>query len=137
MTNQTQLRSITKTALYRVFTLVIGWFIAFAITSSKEQSTYIALFTQTFAIVWYYINERIWSHIDWAWLSLEQHRRTLIKTLLYKIIMITASFSISYYITKNAGSAGMIVFIKHIITTGSYYVYDRIWTHINWGIRKM
>lgn len=65
--------------------------------------------------------------------SLERHRRTLVKTIMYRIFMILVTILVAFVITGNAADSINIGIAANLIKTGTYYCYERIWVHITWG----
>lgn len=60
-------------------------------------------------------------------------RRSLIKTISWRITGSTATFVISYVISKNLSIAGTIAIIQLTANTILYYVHERVWNKIRWG----
>ncbi len=65
--------------------------------------------------------------------SLEGHRRTLVKTILYRIVMVLITILVAFFFTGNTGDAVNIGIAANLIKTGTYYGYERLWTHVIWG----
>lgn len=64
---------------------------------------------------------------------METSKRTLVKTILWRITVATVSFIITYLITGDAELAGLLIASKALINTIWYYTYERIWNRISWG----
>jgi uncharacterized membrane protein len=60
-------------------------------------------------------------------------KRTLVKTILWRISVASVSFVITYAITGDAQLAGLLIASKAILNTIWYYLYERIWNRISWG----
>jgi uncharacterized membrane protein len=64
----------------------------------------------------------------------DSHKRSITKALIYRVIAFIADTLIAWCITGNIGLAfkfGIVVFIIHTVM---YYMYERVWQKIKWGI---
>jgi len=66
MNNETHVRSILKSCLYRVFGTSVTLVIAFIFTGSLPASLGIGLVELISKIVLYYFYDRIWQKIRWG-----------------------------------------------------------------------
>lgn len=64
--HQLRSRAVVKTALYRVFMILVSVGVAFAVTGSVAQSLSIGLVTNLVKTCTYYGYERIWDRISWG-----------------------------------------------------------------------
>ena len=62
-------------------------------------------------------------------------RRSIIKTISWRITGTTATFLISYAILGDVQVSGTIALIQLTFNTVLYYVHERIWNNIRWGKR--
>mgnify|MGYP003349998744 CR=1 FL=1 len=62
-------------------------------------------------------------------------RRSLVKTVSWRITGSTATFLISYVISGDFNVAGTIALIQLTANTILYYIHERIWNKIKWGQR--
>jgi uncharacterized membrane protein len=60
-------------------------------------------------------------------------RRSLVKTVSWRITGSSATFLIAYLMTGNLAVAGVIGGAQMITNTILYYVHERVWTRIQWG----
>ena len=65
---------------------------------------------------------------------MDQPRRSLVKTISWRITGSSATFLIAYLLTGNFAVAGVIGVTQMISNTILYYVHERIWNKIRWGI---
>lgn len=63
----------------------------------------------------------------------DQHKRSLTKTISWRIAGTGATFLISYLVLGNFVMAGTIAVIQLVANTALYYVHERIWNRISWG----
>lgn len=62
-------------------------------------------------------------------------RRSLVKTISWRITGSTATFLISYAILGNIAVSGTIAAIQLTFNTILYFIHERIWNKIHWGQR--
>jgi uncharacterized membrane protein len=60
-------------------------------------------------------------------------RRSLVKTVSWRVTGSSATFLIAYLMTGNLAVAGVIGVIQMISNTILYYFHERIWNKISWG----
>ena len=60
-------------------------------------------------------------------------RRSLVKTISWRITGSSATFLIVYLISGNISIAGTIAVIQLTANTILYYIHERVWNKIRWG----
>ena len=60
-------------------------------------------------------------------------RRSLVKTISWRITGSSATFLIAYLISGNISIAGTIAVIQLTANTILYYIHERVWNKILWG----
>ena len=63
----------------------------------------------------------------------ESSRRSLVKTITWRLSGSAATFTIAWLISGDLSVAGPIAVIQLILNTLLYYVHERIWNTIDWG----
>ena len=69
----------------------------------------------------------------------EVHRtskRSLVKAFTYRAVIIVLDFSVIYLLTGRVDVALGFMIISNIYTTAAYFVHERIWNKITWGIER-
>ncbi len=66
----------------------------------------------------------------------EQHSRSLIKSISYRILSITVDSLVAYFITKDIALSAGIVIVVNTYSTILYYLHERVWANIRWGRKK-
>ena len=69
-----------------------------------------------------------------TWRPYQRRRRAIVKTLCYRLFMILITIGVAFLITGNTGEAVSIGLITNVAKTFTYYVYERAWDHIAWGV---
>jgi uncharacterized membrane protein len=62
--------------------------------------------------------------------------RSLIKTISWRLTGSFSTFLISYLILRNFTVAGSIAVIQVVANTVLYYLHERVWSRIKWGIKS-
>lgn len=60
-------------------------------------------------------------------------KRSLIKTISWRITGSSATFGIGYLISGNFAIAGSIATIQLVTNTILYFIHERMWNKITWG----
>lgn len=60
-------------------------------------------------------------------------KRTLVKTLIYRCWVILSTYVMLLITGQSTTQAILPAIIINLVWTCSYYIYDRIWAHIEWG----
>jgi uncharacterized membrane protein len=62
-------------------------------------------------------------------------KRSLVKAVTYRIVIIILDFTVIYFLTGRVDVALGFMVISNIYTTAAYFIHERIWNRIKWGIR--
>lgn len=63
----------------------------------------------------------------------ETHARSVVKTVLWRIIATCTSFGTTYFFTGSVGKATEIALAAAVIASISYYLHERFWDSVTWG----
>jgi uncharacterized membrane protein len=61
-------------------------------------------------------------------------KRSLVKALTYRVAIICLDFTVVYLLTHKTEAALGFMIVSNIYTTVGYFVHERIWEKIGWGI---
>ncbi len=64
---------------------------------------------------------------------MEQHKRTLVKTITWRIIALTATIVVVYIYSGDAKGSLVIGFSANLIKMFLYYIHERIWNKVQFG----
>ncbi len=64
---------------------------------------------------------------------MESHKRSITKTITWRIIATLVTFSIVYYFTREVVLSTSIGLADAIIKTVAYYSHERLWHKISYG----
>ncbi len=68
--------------------------------------------------------------------SYETHRRSLAKTIIWRVIATLITWGTIYLYTGQIGESTKITLVAAFVGMVAYYIYERIWNSINWGKLK-
>ena len=63
----------------------------------------------------------------------EKHSRSLVKSISYRLISITADSIAAYFFTHDVALSAGIVIVVNSYSTVLYYFHERVWANIHWG----
>jgi len=61
-------------------------------------------------------------------------KRSLVKAFTYRVVIVVLDFSVIYVLTRRVDVALGFMIISNIYTTVAYFLHERIWNKIRWGI---
>lgn len=64
---------------------------------------------------------------------METRLRSLVKTLIYRIVAIITIGTLTWYFTGNTYTVTVVVIVYNAVVWSFYYVHERIWARITWG----
>ena len=63
---------------------------------------------------------------------MESKKRTVVKTIVYRILITVLLFSLLWLFSKNIYEVSLITIIFNISATIIYYFHERMWGKVNW-----
>lgn len=66
--------------------------------------------------------------------ALQDRSRAVVKTVLYRILMVVVTVVVALYVTGDVAAALNIGVVANVVKTGAYYAYERVWDHVTWGL---
>jgi uncharacterized membrane protein len=135
---ETQLRTITKLAIYRLLIFVSVFILAFYFTNSIAKSTILALIPIPIGVVLYYFFERMWlipPFNTWKRSAESDSKiRSLIKTVGYRIFASVIAFFVAKIVVSNDNTLAAAYSIgSQFAGIFWYYVVERIFSRMQWG----
>jgi len=67
----------------------------------------------------------------------EKHKRTILKAASYRVFATLTVFAVSFAYTGNFASAASIGLTAAVAKTMLYYVWERLWSNISWGLEAV
>jgi uncharacterized membrane protein len=69
--------------------------------------------------------------------ALQARRRAIVKTLCYRLFMLAITVTIAFVVVGDLGDALNIGLAANVLKTGTYYLYERLWDRIAWGVETV
>jgi uncharacterized membrane protein len=60
-------------------------------------------------------------------------KRSLAKSLTWRIVAIVSTFGIGYLMTGNLAFAASLTLVSNLINFILYYLHERVWLKLDWG----
>ena len=67
----------------------------------------------------------------------ETHARTIIRMISYRITAWLLTLPLTYVFTGDISSATGYATLLHVLLSLDYYIHERIWLRIKWGIKQI
>ena len=67
----------------------------------------------------------------------EHYKRSLAKTISYRLLIISSDLVIIYFLTGRLDLAIGVITISNIASTGLYFIHERLWNLSRWGKHKI
>jgi uncharacterized membrane protein len=64
---------------------------------------------------------------------MESRRRSLLKSLSWRVIALTVTSCVSWALTRDLHTAAAIGLGDTLIKVGVYYAHERVWNHLRFG----
>ena len=65
----------------------------------------------------------------------EKHKRTILKAASYMLFATLTVFAVSFIYTGSFASAASIGLTAAVAKTVLYYLWERLWNNISWGLK--
>jgi uncharacterized membrane protein len=66
----------------------------------------------------------------------ERASRALVKTALYRVLMVIVTVAVAFAVTRDARAALDIGVAANLVKTAAYYGYERVWARVEWGVES-
>jgi uncharacterized membrane protein len=148
-------RSLAKACSWRVIGTVDTFLLSFALltflgpffgmeeashATNAKMASYIAVAEVMTKMVLYYVHERIWNRVNWGYVPdgkqvfREGARRSGVKTATWRVTASLDTMLLAWIFTGNIGTAISIGGLEVITKLFLYYLHERAWARIKWGV---
>ena len=69
-------------------------------------------------------------------MSAQTHRRSIVKAASYRLFATSLVFLIALLFTGKLGASAKIGLSAAVAKTVLYYLWERVWTNISWGLKQ-
>ena len=66
---------------------------------------------------------------------LQNRSRALVKTLLYRTLMVPITVLVTLAVTNDASAGLQVGVVANVVKTGTYYGYERLWDRVAWAVQ--
>jgi len=66
--------------------------------------------------------------------AIQNRKRALTKTVCYRLFMLLLTVTVAWLVVGDVGDALNIGIATNLLKTGTYYLYERAWDHVTWGV---
>jgi uncharacterized membrane protein len=67
----------------------------------------------------------------------ENHSRSLVKTITYRVLIIVSNSIIVYLLTRRVDMTVAFITTTNIASTVLYFLHERAWNRVHWGKRHL
>lgn len=60
--------------------------------------------------------------------------RSITKAVTYRLIIVCLDFLVVYLLTRKIMAAAAFMIVSNIYTTIAYFLHERLWARIGWGV---
>jgi uncharacterized membrane protein len=64
----------------------------------------------------------------------ESRKRSVVKAVSYRVLIVVLDFTVVYLLTGRMSAALGFMLVSNVYTTVAYFVHERVWTRIHWGM---
>ena len=61
-------------------------------------------------------------------------RRSITKAITYRAVIVCLDFLVIYLLTGKVMTAATFMIVSNIYTTVAYFLHERLWSRIRWGL---
>ena len=61
-------------------------------------------------------------------------KRSIVKAITYRIIIVCLDFLVIYLLTGKVMTAAAFMIVSNVYTTVAYFLHERVWAGIQWGL---
>lgn len=135
---ETHIRTVTKTVVYRVLSVIAIILLSLAFGASDAVAGALGLGAVVLGTIAYYIHDRVW--LRFAWLTSdngESRLRSLIKSVTYRLIAMGLAFAMAkLFLTSSNSAAAAFTIAQMAINFVLFFVVERVFNLIAWGKRN-
>jgi uncharacterized membrane protein len=121
-------KAITWRILGTLDTITLSWLI----TGNPFTGLKIGVSEVVTKMILYYLHERVWYQIGIS----ESRKRHVIKTVSWRAIGTLDTILLSWFITGNPMTGLKIGFAEVITKMVLYYIHERVWYRVNFGLAE-
>ena len=67
--------------------------------------------------------------------ALFTRKRVLAKTLAWRVVATLTGAAVTWFLTGEIETAGWFIVIEFPLKMGIYYIHERVWEKLEWGVK--
>lgn len=68
--------------------------------------------------------------------AIQAQKRAIAKTFCYRLFMLLITITVVWLVVGDVSDAINVGLATNLLKTGTYYIYERTWDHITWGVQS-
>lgn len=133
----TYYRSLAKAITWRIIGTTDTIVLSYLITGNTTFALSIGVTELATKTLLYFFHERAWNAIIWNGNFKVSRLRSLLKSVSWRLLGTIDTILIAFFYTKDPSSAFTIGGTETLTKVALYYVHERIWNKISWGIKYL
>jgi uncharacterized membrane protein len=127
-------RTLAKTLSYRLTAALTVFILSIVLSYGAGFGIKFLVITLTIGFALFYIHEKVWNTISWLKDGiLDTHRRTLVKTVSWRIMSFIALFIVGMALGLSSSDALSWTIWNNAAFLVIHYLHERVWNRIVWG----
>ena len=61
-------------------------------------------------------------------------KRSVVKAVTYRVVIVCLDFMAVYLLTGKVSTATTFMIVSNVYTTAGYFLHERLWARIKWGL---
>jgi uncharacterized membrane protein len=135
--SETHTRTLAKTVLYRIFSIVLTMFITFILGGTEGQMAAMGVAAFVLGSATYYLHDRIWLFFNWNrdGEGVDSNKRSIAKTIAYRIVVLIMTFFIAKVVLSGSSNETAATFAVVMLVANAvlYFVVEKACNYISWG----
>ena len=132
---ETHTRTLAKSVIYRIISIVISFFLALAFGATVSEAFQVGAVALIIGSVHYYLYDRLSLFVPWGRTDgVDTKLRSTIKTVIYRITVILVQMVTARMIFLESNwLAFLMASIKFVTHATTYFTLERVFNKIGWG----
>lgn len=68
--------------------------------------------------------------------AVASRKRSIVKAITYRVAIVVLDFVVIYWLTGRITIAVGFMVVSNLYTTLGYFIHERIWANIQWGLER-
>jgi uncharacterized membrane protein len=134
LVNNTYYRSLTKAITWRMIGTMDTIVLSYLITGSSKSALSIGFTELATKTLFYFVHERIWNKIRWKGGLKTSRLRSFYKSVSWRLVGTMDTILIALFFTGDPLSAFTIGGVETLTKVALYYLHERVWHKVKWGL---